>query len=319
MTNFRNKSKGQLVKEIVMLRKQIGDLKSSLHHEYAQIQNKLTSNENRYQSILENIEEAYFELDLRGNIIFFNKAMSEMLGYSPKELMGLNYRAYVDPKTAIRLFKIFNKIYTTGKPAEIFENKIIRKDGTKRYRESSAALILDSQNRPIGFRCLTRDITKRKLTEEALEKKDRELMIKSSSLRESNMALKVLLEQMENDKIELERNALANVKKIIMPYIGKLKKSRLTANQLICVETIETNLMNLISPFLRNITAAHFNLTSKELEVANLVKEGKTTKEIANFLGVSTAAVDFHRNNIRKKLSLINKKANLRSYLLSLS
>jgi len=302
-----------------MLRQQVEELKSTLHFEFARIQNKLISNENRYQSILENIEEAYVELDLHGNITFFNKAMSNMLGYTPKELMGLNYRTYVDQKTAKRLFKIFNKIYITGKPAEIFENQVIRKDGTRRYRESSASLILDSQNMPIGFRCLTRDITKRKLTEETLEKKDRELIIKSRSLTESNMALKVLLEQMENDKIELERNVLSNVDKIIIPYVKKLKKSRLTANQIICVETIETNLMNLVSPFLRSITSGHFNLTSKELEVANLVKEGKTTKEIANFLGVSTAAIDFHRNNIRKKLNLNNKKANLRSYLMSLS
>jgi DNA-binding CsgD family transcriptional regulator len=85
------------------------------------------------------------------------------------------------------------------------------------------------------------------------------------------------------------------------------------------VHIIEDNLRNIVSPFLQNLTVTQFNLTPKELQVANLVKEGRTTKEIADFLNVSTGAIDFHRNNIRKKFGLSNQKSNLRSHLLSLA
>ena len=119
--------------------------------------------------------------------------------------------------------------------------------------------------------------------------------------------------------MELERNILSNVGEIIMPYIEELKKSRLSPDQIICVNTIESNLKNITSPFLRNLTLNCFNLTPKEFHVANLVKEGRTTKEMAEFLNVSTGAIDFHRNRIRKKLGMNCKKINLRSFLMTLS
>jgi DNA-binding CsgD family transcriptional regulator len=152
-----------------------------------------------------------------------------------------------------------------------------------------------------------------------LKKNEEELERKSASLAESNAALKVLLKQREEDKVELERNVLSNVREIIMPYVEELKKGRLTANQSVCIDTIETNLENIISPFLRNITLKYFHLTPRELQVATLVREGRTTKEIAELLNMSSGTIDFYRNSIRKKFGLNNKKVNLRSYLLSLS
>jgi len=313
------KTREALIDEIAALRLRIDELERASHLEDLQTRRDLQSSEDKYRIILENMEEAYFELDLAGNFTFFNKATVEMLGYSAEELGHMNYRDYVLPETTIRLFKIFNKIYRTGEPAEIFDYQVIRKDGTRRFREMSASLIRGVAGSPVGFRCLARDVTKRKLAEEALKKKEEELERKSASLVESNAALKVLLKQREEDKVDLERNVLSNVREIILPYVEELKKGGLTVGQGVCIETIETNLENIVSPFLRNITLKHFNLTPKEFQVANLVKEGKTTKEIAEFLNMSTGAIDFHRNSIRKKFGLNNKKVNLRSYLLSLS
>lgn len=284
-----------------------------------QTQGNLKSDASKYRAVLENMEEAYFELNLAGSITFFNAATVGMLGYPPEEVMQMNYRQYVLPETAIRLFKIFNTIYRTGKPAEIFDYQIIRKDGTRRFREMSASLIRGPAQEPAGFRCLARDVTKRKLAEEALKKKDAELERKSVSLVETNAALKVLLKQRGEDKVEFERSVVSNVRKIIVPYIEVLKESPLTADQHICVDIIEANLHNIVSPFLRNITLHHSNLTPKEFRVATLIKEGKTTKEIAAFFNVSLAAVNFHRNRIRKKLGVNDRRTNLRSHLLLLS
>jgi PAS domain S-box-containing protein len=317
--NDEEKDKSQLLSELTVLRRQVGEIEETSHLVGLQTRRELRLSEDKYRIILENMEEAYFELDLAGNFAFFNTATVEMLGYSADELAQMNYRDYVLPETTIRLFKIFNKIYRTGEPAEIFDYQVIRKDGTRRFREMSASLIRDPAGSPIGFRCLARDVTKRKLAEEALKKKEEELERKSASLVESNAALKVLLKQREEDKVDLERNVLSNVREIIMPYVEELKKGRLTPSQSVCIDTIETNLANIISPFLRNITLKHFHLTPKEFQVANLVKEGRTTKEISEFLNMSTGAIDFHRNSIRKKFGLNNKKVNLRSYLLSIS
>ena len=127
------------------------------------------------------------------------------------------------------------------------------------------------------------------------------------------------MKQREDDKQDLERNVITNVKKIIIPYIQKLRKNPLTPDQVVCIDTIENNTMSIASPFLHNMTLKHFTLTPKEFDVANLIRDGKTSKEIADFLKVSVGAVDFHRNNIRKKLGLRNRKMNLRYRLMSLS
>lgn len=292
---------------------------NDLQHDHLRIKEELTASLEKYRTILEGIEEAYLELDIAGNLTFFNRAAQEMLGYSPEELLGMNYRRYVSPEDVKRIYQIFNAIYRTGKSAEVFDYQIIKKDGSRMFREMSASLIEDQAGNPLGFRCLARDVTKRKLAEESLREKDRELEIKSSSLAESNAALRVLLKQREEDKRELERNILSNIREIIMPYIEELKKSGLTTEQIIRINTIESNLKNIISPFLRNLTLNCFNLTPKEFQVANLVKEGRTTKDIAELLNVSAGAIDFHRNSIRKKLGINCKKSNLRSFLMSLS
>ncbi len=164
---------------------------------------------------------------------------------------------------------------------------------------------------------LKEEIAERKLAEKALKKRERELKMKRDSLQEVNTALKVLLAQREEDRRELEEKILTNVKELLLPYLEKLKKTKTTDLQMSCIRVIEINLDNIVSPFLKNLHSKYLNLTPKETRVATLVKEGRTTKEIADLLGMSVAAVEFHRNNIRRKLGIRNKKANLVSHLAS--
>ncbi len=316
--NDQEKNKDELMSELKALRREIDKLRKELNLERARARERLELTDNRFPLILEHMGEAYFELDLAGNFTFFNSAAIHMLGYSTAEMEDMNYRDYVSPEIATALFKTFNEIYTTGKPAKIVDYRVIRKDGSEQFREMSASLIRDPLGNPIGFRGIARDITKRKQTEEALKQKDQELEIKSRFLEESNTALKVLLRQRGDDKRELERNVVANVKKIIIPYIQKLRKNQLTPDQIVCIDTIENNTLSITSPFLHNMTLKNFNLTPKEFHVANLIRDGRTSKEIADFLNVSVGAVDFHRNNIRRKLNLNNRKVNLRYCLMSL-
>jgi len=150
-----------------------------------------------------------------------------------------------------------------------------------------------------------------------LRKREVELEAQSLHLAEVNTALKVLLKQREEDKKELGENVLSNVKELISPYVARLNKSRLNTNQKTLVNIMESNLKNIISPFISKLSSKYFNLTPMEIKVANLVKEGKTNKEIAELLCLSKNTILFHRYNIRSKLRLKNKKINLRSHLLS--
>jgi len=163
------------------------------------------------------------------------------------------------------------------------------------------------------------EITSLKLTEEALKKSQEELFDQKQSLEEANIALKVLLKQREADKQELEKKVLTNVKDLVLPYVEKLKNSRLKPRDKTLVEIVETHLNDVISPLLQRFANAKILLTPQEMQVANLVKDGKTSKEIADILNVSEATVNFHRKNLRIKFGLTHQKTNLRSYLISMS
>ncbi|MGB5749871.1 MAG: LuxR C-terminal-related transcriptional regulator [Desulfobacterales bacterium] len=163
------------------------------------------------------------------------------------------------------------------------------------------------------------EITALKLTEEALRKSQEELIEQKQSLEETNIAMKVLLKQREEDKLDLEKKVLNNVKDLILPYVDKLKNTRLKAKDRTLVEIIDTHLQDIISPLLQRFSNAKILLTPQEMQIAALVKDGKTSKEIADVLNVSESTVNFHRKNLRVKFGLTNKRTNLRSYLLSIS
>lgn len=162
------------------------------------------------------------------------------------------------------------------------------------------------------------EIAEHKKAEEALRNREAELKLNSRHLEEVNTALRVLLRQRDEHKVEIEEKVLSNLRELVIPHIETLKASDLDAKQIGCVNMLESNLKDLISPFSQKLSSEYLGLTPKEIQVANLVREGKTTKEIAELLNVSTNAIVFHRYHIRKKLGLKNQKINLRSYLSSL-
>ena len=163
------------------------------------------------------------------------------------------------------------------------------------------------------------EITALKLTEEALKKSQEKLFEQKQSLEEVNIALKVLLKQREEDKLELEQKVLTNVKDLVLPYVEKLKNSQLKSKDRRLVEIIDAHLNDVISPLLQHFANAKILLTPQEMQVTSLVKDGKTSKEIANILNISEATVNFHRKNLRLKFGLTNQRTNLRSYLISIS
>ena len=125
--------------------------------------------EEKYRSILQSIEEGYYEVDLEGNFTLFNDSLCQILGYSGEELMGMNNRIYMSEETAKKVFQTFNEVYRTGKPKKAFDWQLIRKDGTTRFVATSVSLLRNAKGEPIGFYGIARDVTERKRAEEALQ------------------------------------------------------------------------------------------------------------------------------------------------------
>jgi PAS domain S-box-containing protein len=136
----------------------------------------LRESEEKYRTILHSLEEGYFEVDLSGNLIFFNDAFVKWSGYSKEELIGMNNRQYMDEQTAKKVYQVFNEVYRTGEPTNPFDWEIILKDGTRRWIETSVSLIRDSKEQPIGFRGIARDVTERKQMEEQAKVHQQQLM-----------------------------------------------------------------------------------------------------------------------------------------------
>ena len=114
----------------------------------------------KYRTIIENIEEGFLETDLAGKFTFLNDSVCKILGYSREELMGMNNREYTTSENARILYETMSKVYRTGEPAKVTDYEVIRKDGSTTVIELSAYLIKDDDDRPLGFRGVVRDVSK---------------------------------------------------------------------------------------------------------------------------------------------------------------
>lgn len=162
------------------------------------------------------------------------------------------------------------------------------------------------------------NVTSLMIAQEKLEQKEQELIFEREKLEETNIALRVLLRQRDEDKARMEETVYMNAEQLVLPYIEKLKLGKLTGKQRLLVEIADNNLKDIISPFLKSLSTLGILLTPQETEVANLVRDGRSTKEIAEIMGLSISGIEFHRKRLRKKLGLSNTSKNLRSFLISL-
>ena len=162
------------------------------------------------------------------------------------------------------------------------------------------------------------NITQVVIAQEALRQKEIELLQQKKMLEDSNTALRVLLDHREQDRLHLEENVLANIRKLVKPYLEMLQFQKTDDRNRNLVNIIASRLDEIASPFLNRVASLNRVLSPREIDVVVMVREGRSSKEIADLLNISVSGVDFHRKKIRKKLGLTNEKSNLRSYLLSL-
>ncbi|MBN2515571.1 MAG: PAS domain S-box protein [Deltaproteobacteria bacterium] len=287
----------------------------------------------RLAVIIEFLPDAMFAIDLEGKLIAWNRAAEELTGVRAKDILGKGAYEYALPFWKVRRPMAINLVLEPNKEFEktysvfnregnllIVEAKVpgIRIKGRKAYLWCKASPLYDSKGNIAGAIEVIRDTTDRKLAEEFLKKREKELETQSHELAELNTALKVLLKRREEDKSELEERLLANVRELVLPYIEELKRKRLDDRNMSYVKILESNLRNIISPFSHKLSYKYMNLTNREVRVADLIKDGKSSKEIADFLNITESAVNIYRYRMRKKLGL-KKKDNLKAYLLSLA
>lgn len=162
------------------------------------------------------------------------------------------------------------------------------------------------------------NITPLVLAKRSLEQKESEVRAQAEKLEERNIALKVLLQHREDDRRQLEESMLMNVRELVLPYIERLLASGLKPREMAMVEIVKDRLHDITSPLLNRLAALNVLLTPQEIQVATLVREGRSSKAIAEVLMVSVSAVDFHRKQIRRKMNMTGSGKNLRSSLLML-
>jgi PAS domain S-box-containing protein len=261
---------------------------------------------------------------------------------------------YVHPDDKQAVMDAFQEHIEGKTPEFIYEHRMLHKDGSTRWIMARGTAVCNELGDPIRVVGTDTDITERKKvdialqtahdelerrvaerttelakinerlkkeiiehkhTELELKKGEKELKNKTLNLKEVNTALKVLLEQRETDKAQLEERVFLNINELILPYLEKLKTKDSGEKQKVYIDIIYSNLNDIVSPLMHSLSSKLVKLSPTEIKVINLVKMGKTTKEIAKTMNLATSTIDFHRNNIRAKLGIKNKKINLSSYL----
>ncbi|MFC1650950.1 PAS domain S-box protein, partial [Candidatus Latescibacterota bacterium] len=273
----------------------------------------LKESEEQYRTLVENINEAIYTVDIKGKITFISPAIESFLGYNPSHFMKKTFSDFVFSDDLARMKENFKKII--GGSNITNEYRLLDKDGKIRWvRTSSSPLYSDGNI--IGLYGILGDITDLKLAEEDLKFIKNELLIKSKNLEESVTALKVLLKHRDSENNTLEENILSNINTLVIPYLEKIKINITDNNVKTYIDIVETNLTEITKKLTGPQSNYYNNLTPTEIRIAELIRSDKSSKEIADLLNISETTVFFHRRNIRNKLGLKGKKANLNSLLI---
>lgn len=246
-----------------------------------------------------------------------NQYFIEMLGYSLKELKEMKVWEYTPEKWHKKEKEATRKFFNNKKHGP-FEKEYIKKDGTIIPVVLYPWLVYDTNGKPSTVFVIIKDNTKGVSAKNELLQKQIELETKTRRLEESSTALRVFMQHSKEDRRGFEENIVVNIKEVIFPYMEELERNSFDSKQKEFLSIIKTHLEEIISPFYHRLSSRYTDLTPTEIRIAGLVKEGRTTKDIAQLLGLSSGTIEFHRNNLRKKLGLRNTKSNLRSHLFSM-
>lgn len=291
-------------------------------------------------------DQAGHIIDLR--VLEVNSAFERLTGISSHRAVGKSIRQ-IWPKTEDYWFDIFDQAMITIQPIaldgfhqelgkhflmsalrlddqriattfiDISDQKKIEQTLEKARQELEIQVAAQTADLRRVNKRLRKEIDARQQIQIELLQKTEELEARTIGLKEANTTLKVLLNEVKNERRELEEKVVINLDDLIRPSLAAFASGKLTPRQRLLLEAVQRSIDDIASPLSRRFVVDGRHLTPVETQVANLIRQGKTTKDIAELMGVAKSTIDFHRLNIRRRLNLKNKKINLQSYLKSLT
>ncbi|MBW2090801.1 MAG: PAS domain-containing protein [Deltaproteobacteria bacterium] len=308
--------------------------------ERKQMEEALRESERKYRELVENLNDIIYQTDENAVVTYISPNIETMSGHKQSEIIGKKFTEFVhQDDVEVRMDKFRNILSGGNEPTEY---RYVTKSGEAIWIRTLAKPIIEN-GRVVGLQGVLTDITGRKQAEEALleaqanlkrhrdtleemveqrtkelEATNKELSAQAQKLQEMNSALRVLLDQRETDKQEFATVLVQNLRTMVLPYLEELKGKQSSPKHNASLEIAISNLQDILFSFSSTLATRYSNLTPREIQVASLIRDGKSTKEIAQLFGLSTRSVEYYRENLRKKMGLANKKVNLRSYLFSL-
>ena len=268
---------------------------------------KLKESENLYRAIFETTGTTTVIIENDMTMSLINSEFEKLTGYRKEDWEGKKkWTELVADKDDLNRMKNYHRLRRKNPDSapRNYEYRMFDSQGRIRNIFLTVDMIPGTSKSVASFT----DITEIRDAEEDVKRK-------SQKLEDLNTTLTVLLNKRAEDLAEIEHKILSNLKELVIPYVGMMKNSKMDAKCLSYISLIESNLKNIVAPFTNKLSSQYVNLTPKEIQIANFIKEGKTSKEIAQILNLSKSAIDVHRYRLRRKVGLNKKKTNLRNHL----
>jgi len=286
------------------------------------IEEQLLESDKRFRLALDASSNGVWDRNIQTGEVYYGENWYRTLGYEndTEDSDANSFENLLHPEDREKVLA-YRGAYIEGKlPNYEIEYRLRNKAGDwKWFLSRGQAVTKDKEGKALRIIGTLTDITRLKEVEKELIQTQSELeqrvQERTAELYESNIALKVVLKKREEDRALLADQVLANTSRLVEPYLDKLKDCRLTEQQQVLLDILRSNINELTSPFTSNFSTKLVRLTPAEIQVANLVKLGKRTKEIAGIMHLSPGTISIHRKNIRKKLDLTHQKANLQTTL----
>ena len=282
---------------------------------YIKAQEKLQTTENLFRRTFNQapIGAAMVSLDFK--FLRVNQELCRIVGYSAEELLEIGFPDITHPDDLGKNIQYAKDLVQGLIDQYQMDKRYIRKNGDPIWIKLSVRLIRDTSGAPLFYLPMIEDINDRKKQEEEIQRKQSELQAHASKLEEMNTALNVLIEHRYVEKQKREDEIIAGFKKLIFPYFDISIKNKSREEISLIFDILNRNIKEVLFKGNESTELMFKTFTPLEVQVADLIKQNKSTKEIANILHTSVRAIYFHRENIRKKLNLTRNKTNLKTFL----
>lgn len=271
---------------------------------------------NYYRLIIDLVNDSIVIFDMEGIITNINDNFSNMIDRPKEKIIGCHITDFLNENNKSIFLEHINK--KDDKHSQ-HECTFLAKNGHRLNASVSTSPFYDEDGTYKGSLAVIMNIARLNQSEKAFENLKQDLKIKNAKIEELSATVKVLLENGDENKRKVEEQVLSNVRRLVEPYLNKLKmRNDLKEKHKIYLSILESNIKKITSQFSHKLSLDYTYLTKSELQIAELVRDGRSSKEIADIICISERTVDTHRNRIRKKLGITNRNNNLRSYLLSI-